>query len=137
MLSQKKPERAFTDPAIDAKRRKQKLRASIVLGLSAFAFLFTITGYFTPAETIFALALCLATIYPLTFVKGELRLVNPQAGFVGSANARDAASGELLGAVIEQLKESGGETPRGYRIRTKDGSVIERSAKEVVIELKA
>lgn len=136
MLSQRKSEPAFDDPAVTAKRRKQKLRANILFGLCAFAFLFTITGYFTPVETIFALALCLAAIYPLTFLKGELRLVEPQAGFVGSANARDAASGELLGAVVEQLKESGSDKPRGYRIRTRDGSIIERSAREVVIDLK-
>jgi len=108
------------------------MRWSILFSLSTFAFLFLITGYATPVETMLALALCLAVIYPLTFIKGELRLVGRETRTL--AVARDAATGERLGLVVGQLKEPQSGRIKSYKIKSEEGALIEKTVEAVVVE---
>jgi hypothetical protein len=119
------------------KQKKQRMRGSMVLWLSVFAFLFVLTGYGTPLEIVLALFLCLAVTLPLTFIKGQFRFVSPSDGLTGPSKACDIHTGERLGIVVGQLREDESERATAYRIRTSSGDLIERAVDQVRIEFES
>ena len=116
-------------------RRKQLLQGMVTFWFSTAAFLFLLTGYATPIEVLIALSLCLALAYPLASIKGGLRLVGGEEGSKALAVARDPVTGEEFGLVVGQLREPDSDRITGYKIRTKDGKLIERTVEAVVVEV--
>jgi hypothetical protein len=119
-------------PELIEKRRKVRLQGSLLFWMSVSAFVFLISRNFTPFEVLFGLLICLAFAYPLSIIKGGLRLVTGNEPGRPVALAKDRITGENLGTIISQSGH--GETII-YRIRTKQGEVVEKSADGVKIDL--
>ena len=119
-------------PELIERRRKRRLQGSLVFWLSISAFVFLISRNFTPVEILFGLAICLAIAYPLTIIKGGLRVVSGHEATRPVAIAKDIATGVTLGTIVSKSKH--GETTT-YRMVTTNGQILEKSADSVKIEL--
>ena len=104
-------------------RRRNMIRGGILFWISGFAFVFLITGYATPSETVVSLLGALAIFLPLSFIR---------AGSTTIAVARDITSGKPLGVIVGRT--TGSEELKMLRIRTPDGTLIERPESGVVVE---
>ena len=134
MVSRRRSSAPVPDAKLLRKTRRQRRWGWNVFWLSVSAFLFLVTGYATPVEILLALAFALAVFYPLTFIKGGLQLVSGEQGGRALAIARDPATGEEFGLVVGQLREPESDRITGYKIRTKDGELIERTVEAVVVD---
>lgn len=121
------------DRGILEKRRKQRVLGALVFWMSSAAFLYLVIDHADPATVLFGLAIALAVVFPLVMIKGGLRIVSGEDASRPVAVARDTVTGENLGAIIAQTKRDDGTTT--YKIRTKEGQIVEKRADTVRIEL--
>ena len=129
--------RSVSSTALNAsvleKRRKQRVLGSLAFWISGAAFLYLVIDHADPATVLFGLAIALAVVFPLVMIKGGLRLVSGEDAKRPIAVARDAATGESIGSIIAHTEHDKTKT---YKIRTKDGEIVERPADTVKIELR-
>jgi len=115
------------------KKRRQRALGGLIFWISSAGFLFLVIGHADPAAILLGLAIALAVVVPLVMIKGGLRLVSREDASRPIAMARDAATGESLGSIITEIKKGDGTTT--YKIRTKEGEMVEKRADTVRIEL--
>lgn len=114
--------------------RIRSLQGLLSAGFSAGALLFLFTGYGTPLEVLLALALCLGGNYlAIRLLRGSQLFGGEESGM--TIMARDAVSGEEVGFILGSVRANGSDIT-SYKIRTKQGVLVERPADSILIDVR-
>ena len=120
--------------------RKFRKRETILRGWSLFltallGLLLLLAEFASGIEIVVAVAIVLAcSEAALTSMKPSIGAI---AGGFTPPLARDVSTGEYLGTVVGQRREGQSHKVVSYRIKTKDGNLIEKPSSAVVIEFQS
>jgi hypothetical protein len=119
------------EPQRSSQRQKRFVSAVAGITASAFGLFCLFTGFSDPLETLAGVMLMIALIE--VFNRTWKREKWPRPICI----ARDVKTGESLGEVVEESREWSKGAIETFKIRTLQGSLIERSADSITIESKS
>lgn len=114
-------------------KQRRTLLAKIVFWVSTSTLLFHMTGYFAPVEILVILLLSL--VIPISAIIVSTLLWSQSGELKGYAFARDRHSGEKIGVIVGNVNDPQSNKVLGYRIRTTDGSLIEKPTDSIMIDV--